>query len=166
MSEGAPPKVKGEDVFCITGPGEYERENVFIQGITPTGNSERDENRSTLYTVLVEGIRIAHLNLRSEATLSDKDIEQLGEVDILMLPVGDKKTYLPGAGAASITRSVGPKIVIPMSYAIPKLKVKLDKVEPFLKAIGVGKVDPIPKLVIKKKDLSEEEMKVVVLSKS
>ena len=90
-------------------------------------------------------------------------MEAFGEVDILFLVVGSGSRFLDGGAASRVVRAIEPKIVIPMGYAIPGLKIKLDKVDGFLKAMGAGKVSPIPKAVLKKKDLAGEETKVIVL---
>jgi hypothetical protein len=50
-----------------------------------------------------------------------------------------------------------------MHYFIPKLKIKIDGLDNFLKATGIKKIEPLPKLSIKKKDLSPEEAKIIVL---
>ena len=52
-----------------------------------------------------------------------------------------------------------------MHYALPKVKVKLDGAEKFLKAMGIKSAEPQPKLVIKKKDVPQEETKMIVLEK-
>lgn len=54
-------------------------------------------------------------------------------------------------------------MVIPMHYKIPGLKVSIDTAEKFLKETGVKGIDAEEKLVIKEKDLPQEEMRVVVL---
>jgi L-ascorbate metabolism protein UlaG (beta-lactamase superfamily) len=58
---------------------------------------------------------------------------------------------------------IEPKIIIPMHYSLPKLKVKLDDLDKFLKTMGIRKIEPVPKLTVKKKDISEEEVKIVAL---
>jgi len=58
---------------------------------------------------------------------------------------------------------VEPKITIPMHYQIPKLKIKLGGIDKFLKALGMKSLEPLPKLSIKKKDISSEEAKIIVL---
>jgi len=150
--------------FSVDGPGEYERQGIYIKGICPTSDQKAKKKEDiipTLYILEAEGVRIAHFNLSSE--ISDKDIEAFGEVDILFLVVGSGSRFLDGGAASRVVRAIEPKIVIPMGYAIPGLKIKLDKVDGFLKAMGAGKVSPIPKAVLKKKDLAGEETKVIVL---
>ena len=59
---------------------------------------------------------------------------------------------------------IEPKIIIPMHYKIPKLKIELDGLDKFLKVMGIKSITPLPKLLIKKKDLIEEEVKIIVLN--
>jgi L-ascorbate metabolism protein UlaG (beta-lactamase superfamily) len=70
---------------------------------------------------------------------------------------------IDGKTAAKIISQIEPKITIPMHYALPKLKIKLDGVDKFFKSVGIKPPQAIPKLSIKKKDLSEEEAKIIVL---
>jgi len=89
-------------------------------------------------------------------------LEKIGEVDILMIPVGG--VYTIGASQASkIISQIEPRLIIPMHYYIPRLKIKLDPLDKFLKNFGLRSVEPVKKLSVKKKDLSDQEAKVVVM---
>ena len=92
-------------------------------------------------------------------------LEAIGNIDILFVPVGGVYT-VNGAGAAQIVSQIEPKMVIPIHYALPKLKYKLDGLEPFLKTMGKKETGAQQKLLIKQKDLPQEETAVVVLSAS
>ena len=59
---------------------------------------------------------------------------------------------------------IEPKITIPMHYAVPKLKIKLDPLDKFLKTFGIKNLESMKKLSIKKKDLPPEEAKIIILS--
>jgi L-ascorbate metabolism protein UlaG (beta-lactamase superfamily) len=79
-----------------------------------------------------------------------------------MVPIGG--TFIVSAKEAlKIMAQIEPKITIPMYYALPKLKVKLDGLDKFLKSLGIKSVNPESKLTIKKKDISTEEAKIVIL---
>jgi L-ascorbate metabolism protein UlaG (beta-lactamase superfamily) len=94
--------------------------------------------------------------------LTTEQVEEIGDIDILLVPVGGNYT-LDAEDAEKLVRQVEPKVVIPMHYAVPKLKIKLDGIEKFLKEMGIGKKEALPKYVVKKKDLPENGMDVVVL---
>ncbi len=143
-------QIKGSP-FLIQRPGEYEIEDVFIQGI------EAGEN--TLYLIELERITLCHLNSFAKRELNSDLLEKMGNIDILMIPVGGA---LGPEGAAGIVSQIEPKIVIPMEYQIPNLKTKRGKLKDFLKVLGIEKAEALKKLKIKKKKLPEET-KVLVL---
>jgi len=149
--------------FLIEGPGEYEVKEIFIQGV-PSFHDEEDGKKkgaNTIYTIEVEEMRICHLGDFGQKELTEDQLEQIGDIDILMVPVGGEFT-VDAKGAAHLISQIEPKIVIPMHYALPKLKIKLDEVDKFLKEIGKKSVVPQPKLLIKKKDLPLETQVVVL----
>ena len=154
----------GGSPFIIDGPGEYEVKGVFIQGVHSWHDEKEGQERgsNTIYTIDVEEIRLCHLGDLGQSELSSEQLEKIGEVDILLMPVGGVYT-IDAKVALKIMSQIEPKITIPMHYALPKLKVKIDGVDKFLKTIGVKAVEPLPKLSLKKKDLSEGTAKVVLL---
>ncbi len=150
--------------FFIDGPGEYEIKEVFIQGIAGFHDDSQGKERgeTTIYIIEAEGMRICHLGDLGQKELSPEQAEEIGEIDILMLPIGGVYT-ISAKEAVSVMSQIEPKIIIPMHYLIPKLKIKLEGIDKFLKITGLKKIEPLPKLSIKKKDLSEEEAKIIVL---
>lgn len=150
--------------FLIEGPGEYEVQEVFIQGIPAFHDKVKGGSRgeTTIYTIEAEGVSVCHLGDLGQAELTDEQLEKIGEVDILMVPIGGNFT-ISAREALKIMSQVEPKIIIPMHYKIPKLKVKLDELDKFLKILGVKSIQAESKITIKKKDLSEEESKIIIL---
>jgi len=155
--------VKG-DPFVISGPGEYEIQDVFIRGIPSwhddVQGSERGQN--TIFVLEAEGIRICHMGDFGQQELTAEQIGQIGNIDILLVPVGGTYT-IDGKQAAKIVGQIEPRMVIPMHYALPNVKVKLSKVDDFLGAMGVKGEEAQTKLVVKVRDLPAEDTKVVVL---
>ncbi len=151
--------------FLIQNPGEYEIKEAFIQGIPAFHDNSQGKERgaTTIYTVELEELRLCHLGDLGQKELSSEQLEKIGEIDILMIPVGGVYT-IDGREAIKIMSQIEPKIIIPMHYSLPKLNVKLEEVDKFLKAAGVKKVEPLAKLTVKKKDISEEEVKIIVLN--
>jgi len=149
--------------FLIEGPGEYEVKEIAIQGIPSFHDEEEGKKRgsNTIYLIEMEEMKVCHLGDFGQKELTEDQLEQIGDIDVLMVPVGGEFT-LDAKGAAHVISQIEPKIVIPMHYAIPKLKIKLDEVDKFLKEIGKKSVVPQPKLLIKKKDLPLETQVVVL----
>lgn len=154
----------GYSPFIIDGPGEYEIKNVFIQGIHSWHDEKEGKERgeNTIYTIEAEDLKLCHLGDFGQKELEEEQLEKIGEVDILMIPIGGVYT-ISAKTAVKVMAQIEPKIVIPMHYQIPKLRIKLESLDKFLKTIGINSIKPESKLSIKKKDISPEEAKIVVL---
>lgn len=152
--------------FVISSPGEYEIKGVFVYGIPfwhdKSEGSERGPN--IVYRIEMEGISIAHLGDLGH-TLTEEQAAKLENVDILLIPVGGKYT-INAREAAEVVSEIEPRIVIPMHYKIPGLKIDIETVDKFLKEMGAAKAEKLPKLKISKKDLPQEETRVILLEKS
>jgi L-ascorbate metabolism protein UlaG (beta-lactamase superfamily) len=143
-------------IFVINAPGEYEVGGLFVYGINAPGGG-------TLYRYEVGDLSVAHLGDLGADILNGQR-EMLEDVDILLIPVGGE-TVLNAKRAVEIVTALSPRVVIPMHYALPGLKMKFDPVEKFLKEMGVGKVERVAKWKAVKKDLPAEETKVIILEK-
>ena len=156
--------VKGSP-FLIDGPGEYEVKTVFVQGIDSWHDDVegKERGKNTIYTIEAEDIRFCHLGDFGQKELTNEQLEKIGTIDILMIPVGGEYT-ISSSEATKIVGQIEPKIVIPMHYELPKLKFKLDDVGKFLKAMGKNSIDPVDKLNIKASNLLKEgAMEIIVL---
>lgn len=152
-------KIKKDSSFVISSPGEYEIKEVFIYGISAT--FEEGEGKKIIYLVEHEGIRLAHLGQLNQVKLSEGQLETLEGVDILMVPVGNGNA-LSAKQAMEIISQLEPRVVVPMNYQLPGLKVKLDSLDKFKKEVG-AKFETVDKLKISRKDLPEEETRFVVI---
>jgi len=158
--------INGVNPLIIDMPGEFEKMGVRIFGFQTfhdkTQGTERGEN--ILYKIEAEGISVLHcgdLGVIPEESF----LETIGDVDILMIPVGGFYT-IDSDEAVQLVKKIEPDIVIPMHYQVekmnPKLAENLSAVSEFTKKFGIENLAPIPKLVYKKEEV-EQEMKVVVL---
>lgn len=154
--------------FIISGPGEYEVKGVMIYGIPSyhddKAGAERGEN--TMYLIEIEGIWLAHLGDLGQKTLDNEQLEQLKDIDILLIPVGGVFT-INAKEAANIISQIEPQVIIPMHYHLPGLKFKSGKkiegVDKFIKEIGLKPETVIDKFKMRKKDLLEEETRLIIL---
>lgn len=151
--------------FIITGPGEYEIADVFIRGIPTHHDNKYGEERgkNTIYKIEIDGVRLAHLGDLGHK-LSDEQLDQLGDVDVLMIPVGGVYT-IDAKKASEVVAQIEPHIVIPMHYNEDRLDReafgKLSSVEEFFKEMGKS-VNTAPKLLISK-DKIPVELEVIAL---
>lgn len=155
--------IKGE-TFVIDSPGEYELRDVFVQGISSFHDNEKGKERglNTIFTIEAEDITICHMGDFGQEELTDKQLRDIGEVDVLMIPVGGVHT-VDVKEATKVISQIEPRIIIPMHYKIPGLKIELDDLASFLKAIGEKSATAEDKLTIQKKNLPAGEMKIVPL---
>lgn len=152
----------------LTGPGEYEIKGVSVIGISSWHDKEQGAQRgkNTIYVFECEGLRIAHLGDLGHLP-GEEIIDDIGEIDVLMIPVGGEYTIGPKE-ASEVVSKIEPYFVIPMHYKAPGISEsafgKLEPVESFLKESGLG-VENLQKFSLKKEDIMEEQStKVIVLS--
>lgn len=155
--------VKGNP-FIIDGPGEYSLNGASIVGIPSRHETEQSqgEGSNTIYIIEIEGIRICHLGDQGKK-LTDEQLEQIENVDILFIPVGGTYT-LNADEALGVINQIEPRVIIPMHYKINGLKINLDGVDKFAKEIGVRKENMnVSKVTLKKKDLPEGDNEVYIM---
>jgi len=150
--------------LIINGPGEYDVKEAIINGIPGFHDNSQGSEKGTItiYTIETEEIKLCHLSDLGQKELTSEQLDRIGDIDILMIPIGGTYT-INSAEAIKIMAQIEPKIIIPMHYKIPKLNIKLDEADIFLKALGIKNLEPLPKLSIKKKDISTEEAKIIIL---
>jgi len=145
------------DHFDITDPGEYNIKGVTVAGIP----LKQGDKYITAFLIESEDIKILNLTHIKDFNLKEDELEELGDIDILILPVGGN-TVLSASVASKAVNEIDPKIVIPSHYKMKDLILDLDGVEKFIKEMG-GKKEEMDKLTIKKKDLQEEGTKLIIL---
>lgn len=150
----------------IDGPGEYEVMGVSIIGIQVYHDDKKGEERgkNTIYVYEAEGLRLCHLGDLGHK-LSEKNLEDIGDIDILMIPVGGVYTIGPKE-AVEVVQSIEPSIIIPMHFQKAGLNQEmfgeLKGAPDFLSEMGVT-AETLDKLSIKKSEIDEEGEKVIVL---
>lgn len=155
----------GSETFVIDGPGEYDVKGLFVRGIAASGGEKKKEgelDHTTIYAIRMEDIRLGFLGNIKQKQLTDSQLEQLEDIDILFVPVGGV-TVLDAEEAVATVNQLEPQIVVPMHYQQKGLKLKLEKLDHFLKEIG-SKPSPQEKLAIKKSDFAGKQTEVVVLT--
>jgi len=148
--------------YVISGPGEYEINGVFVIGV-PTFQDDKEgrvRGKNTSYVIEMEGVNICHLGNLGH-TLSQAQLDDLGNVDVLLVPVGGKDV-LSGTRAAEIVSQLEPGIVIPMHYKLPDLQTDGESVARFLREMAVDKPTPVEMLALTKTQISEDT-RVVLL---
>ncbi len=143
----------GGEPRSVTGPGEYEIGGVLIIGVADFHDEERGKERgkNTIYLMEIDGMSVCHLGDLGHV-LAAEQVEEIGDVDVLLLPVGGVST-ISAAMATEVIRQLDPQVVIPMHYKTPAINRELQPVDKFLKEMGIEHIDPQPKLSITRSNL-------------
>ncbi len=146
----------------LDGPGEYEIGGVFISGTATFADDKRGALRgpNTVFTFEYDGLTVCHLG-RLGHVPAQSQVENLGAVNILLVPVGGGGS-LSTARASEVISLFEPNIVVPMYYKIPGLKLKLGTLGRFLKEMGLENVDSQEVLKVSRSSLSEETQVIVL----
>jgi L-ascorbate metabolism protein UlaG (beta-lactamase superfamily) len=96
--------------------------------------SGRDRGRVGMFLVEVDGVRILHCGDLGQPLLTDSQLEAIGTVDVLLIPVGGVYT-IDGGEAARIAEQLRPRVVVPIHYRTPSLTLPLETVDGFLEAL-------------------------------
>lgn len=145
----------------IDGPGEYELGGVFITGIRTWHRGGRNGEPNTIFIFEYDDITICHLGDLGYVP-KQEEIELLGEVGILLVPVGGHQT-LTGAEAAEVVSLIEPAYVIPMHYRMPGLALRLDPLDKFLREMGVAEPKVLESLKISHKSQLPQDTEIILL---
>jgi L-ascorbate metabolism protein UlaG (beta-lactamase superfamily) len=141
------------DPRVIKGPGEYEIANTLIIGLATFHDREdgRQKGKNTIYAIQLDELSICHLGDLGHV-LTSQQVEDIGNVDILLVPVGGIST-INATLAAEVVRQLEPKVVVPMHFKTPALARELEPVDRFLKEMSVKDTASRPKLTLTRGNL-------------
>jgi len=165
FSSGISGTARRPQPFLITQAGEYEVGGISVFGITTHHDDKSGTERgiNIVYTVLIDELRICHLGDLGHL-LSNEQIEEIGEVDVLLCPVGGEVT-IDSATAVKVIHQLEPSIVIPMHYKTSQHSsdfANLQSLANFTQAYGMEPM-PVGKLELSSAQLPEEtELMVLV----
>ncbi len=158
-------ELKQKDTFVVDSPGEYEINNIVVNGVAAKRHIDDDKlDRSVMYRLTVDGVVVGVLG-NIYGSLSELQIESIGIIDVLVIPVGGHGLTLDSVAAAKIIRDLEPKVVIPVHYddGLTSYDIPQDTLEPLFKELGIDVVLPIEKAKVQTTSLSEK-MVVMPLS--
>jgi len=143
-------------------PGEYEIGGVFITGISTFADKKKGATRglNTIYHFDYDGISVCHLGHLGHVP-TQAQIEALGAVNVLMVPVGGDGGLTPSE-ASEVISLLEPGIVIPMRYKLPGVTLSLGTLNRFLKQVGAEKIQPQESIKISQSSLPDET-EIVIL---
>jgi len=151
--------IQGEPVIVDT-PGEYSLKNMTLYAYpwVDTNGVERALQRWE-----IEGMSVLYLGSINR-DLSDNELAHIErtDIDILLVPVGGGSAL--GSGKAlGVVSTIEPRVVIPIHFAVPGLKEKLDSIDTFAKEMGVNPKNREKKVIIKPNSLPHEDVQTILL---
>lgn len=137
-----------EGYKAIKGPGEYEVKDVYVTGMPSYHDAEKGKTsgKNTIYIIEMEGVTLCHLGDLGH-TLSPEVIGEIGNINVLFIPVGGSPT-ISASAAADLVRNLNPGYAVPMCYKTAVEKNEIDFPEKFLKELGLKDLAVQPKLVV------------------
>jgi L-ascorbate metabolism protein UlaG (beta-lactamase superfamily) len=150
------------EALVLDGPGEYEVKGAMITGVPAQLHIDEDGKRCTVYSITVDGVNVV-VTGNVAGKLDNKQVEALGHVDVLVVPVGGTGLTLDAEGAAAVVAQLEPGYVVPVHFDDGKTKYEMpqDNVEVFLKEMGVNP-EAQSKLKVNAKEVPEETQVVLL----
>ena len=151
----------GNKPRVISTPGEYEVAGVFVIGIGTFHDAEQgiSKGKNTIYLIEIDEMRVCHLGDLGHV-LSPQQAEELGNVEVLLLPVGGLST-IDAKAALETVRTLNPNIVIPMHYHTD-LTPHLDPIDRFLNEMGMKEINRQNRLTVSRSSLPSEPQVVLM----
>lgn len=161
---GAHQPPKAEVKLYIDQPGDYEVSDVSIQGVAARAHVEEEAKKAaTIFKIEAADIRLV-ITGHIYPDLSDQQLETLGLVDVLIVPVGGHGYTLDAVGALAVIKEIEPKIIIPTHYADKAVKYEVPQanLEDVLKELGMEPKETVAKLKLKSTDILSETQLIVL----
>lgn len=161
-------KPKQDVKTIIEQPGEYEVSDTSIQGVAARAHmDEPGTKQATMFKIIGDDIRLVAVG-HVYPELNDEQLEALGTVDVLVIPVGGHGYTLDALGALKLIKKIEPKIIIPTHYADKTIKYEVPQSDlaEALKELSMEPKETVPKLKLKASELfGSESNQLIVLER-
>jgi L-ascorbate metabolism protein UlaG (beta-lactamase superfamily) len=155
-----------EAKFTIDAPGEYEVSSTSFKGVAARGHMEEEGKQgATIFRIVSDDIRIVFVG-HIYPELTDEQLEAIGTVDVLVIPVGGSGYTLDPIGALKVIKKIEPKVIIPTHYADKAIKYEVPQqtLEEALKVLAIEAKPAEAKLKLKATELTEQ-VQVAILER-
>lgn len=157
-------KAGAPDQVVVDSPGEYEVSDTSLQGIAARSHMDEDNKMTaTMFKIIAEDIRVA-VTGHVYPELSDEQLEALGTVDVLIIPVGGNGYTLDSIGALKLIKKIEPKIIIPTHFADKDVNypVPQQPLEEALKGLAMEPKETAPRLKLKPGEMGDITQLIVL----
>lgn len=144
---------KRESVMEISTPGEFEVGGLMI----------RRGMEDKFFIIDEKTVRVVYMG-GTDNTFDPNSVKDLGDVDVLILPVGDGVNFMDFDTVEKVISNIDPAILIPCAYKEEGVKNATVKTkEEFIQHFGFGNVREESYLNINKKSVEEDQKSVEVI---
>jgi len=156
--------VAGKPKLVIDIPGEYEASSISIFGLQARAHMDENGKRSAVVYKIDWGDTRVLVTGHVFPKLTDEQLESIGIVDIMFVPVGGNGYTLDATGALQLIKAVEPKLVVPTHYADKALHYEVPQAElhDALQALGMEPKETISKLQFKPSEVTDTTQLVVL----
>lgn len=149
-----------DEPHILSSAGEYALNGFTLHAL---GWHDQAGHEHNLQRWQIEDIVLLHVGALNRE-MTDHELQELEktDIDVLFVPVGGGGS-LSASQALALTSKLEPRIVIPIHFALPKLTDKLEGVEQFAKEMGVNPAQREKKLILKRKNIPQDELAIVLL---
>ena len=175
---GAKSIVKADDIVLYTGqhdenaptgrlmfdsPGEFEVSDISIVGIPERAHLDEGGLRATMFKIITNDISVLVVG-HVYPNINDDQLERIGMVDVMVVPVGGSGYTLDPLGALKLIKEIEPKLIIPTHYGMSGINYPVPQTElaTALKELGMESREQSGKLKLKSTDFSDVAQLVVL----
>lgn len=149
------------DGAVVDTPGRTEVAGITFTGVATFHDEDKGAKRgdNIIFCFKVDGVSVCHAGDLGHSLLPHH-VEEVGSVDLLMIPVGGFYT-IDAAQADDVIALLRPRVVIPMHYKLAGMSLPISDAEPFL--AGKTNVRNVDELDVTSETLPAEQ-EIVVLA--
>jgi L-ascorbate metabolism protein UlaG (beta-lactamase superfamily) len=166
FTQAHPGEVKGSKL-TIDRAGEYEVSDISVYGIQARAHMDEDKQRTAvMYKLIAKDIRLL-ITGHIFPKLKESDLEKIGLVDVMVVPVGGNGYTLDPIGALELIKAIEPKLIVPTYYADDNLSFPMpaQTLDQAIQGLGMEIKERTSKLKLKQADWPEATQ-LVILEKS
>jgi L-ascorbate metabolism protein UlaG (beta-lactamase superfamily) len=151
--------------LVVDRPGEYEVSDISIYGIQARAHMDEEKQRKAaiMYKLIAKDIRLL-VTGHVFPKLKERDLEAIGTVDVMIVPVGGNGYTLDPTGALELIKAIEPKMIIPTYYADDKRSFPMpaQTLDQALQSLGIEVKERTSKLKLKAGDWGDTTQLVVI----